>query len=125
MGRSIAFVFFVFSKKKMEISASNRFKMQAKLYAELNDNIYRYYSVPKSSLLKHETSLSEPLSEAIKSMIVVIRNDFSDVLYFATAVALQCGDLRALFTIAFHIIRRLYLLEKTSVLIESKRPIDF
>ena len=44
--------------------------MQAKLYAELTNDIFRYYSVPKNSLLKHKTSLSEPLSEAIKPTIV-------------------------------------------------------
>lgn len=38
----------------MEVSASNPFKMQAKLYAELTDDIFRYYSVPKNSLLKHK-----------------------------------------------------------------------
>ena len=83
----------------MEVSASNPFAMQAKLYAELTDDIFRYYSVPKNSLLKHKTSLSEPLSEAIKpsDTIVAIRNGFSDVLHFATGVALQCGDLRAIF----------------------------
>ena len=50
----------------MEVSASNPFEMQAKLYAELTDDIFRYYSVPKNSQLKHKTSLSEPLSKAIK-----------------------------------------------------------
>ena len=46
--------------------------MQAKLYAELTDDIFRYYSVPKNSLLKCKTSLSEPLSdsEAIKPTVV-------------------------------------------------------
>ena len=44
--------------------------MQAKLYEELTDDIFRYYSVPKNSLLKRKTSLSEPLSEAIKPMVV-------------------------------------------------------
>ena len=62
MGRSISFFFFT---KKMEVSASNPYEMQAKLYAELTDDIFRYYSIPKNSLQKHETSLSEPLSEAI------------------------------------------------------------
>ena len=56
----------------MEVSASNPFTMQAKLYAERTDDIFRYYSVPKNSLLKHKTSLSEPLSEAIKPTIVAI-----------------------------------------------------
>ena len=37
---------FFFYKKKMEVSASNPFEMQAKLYAELTDDIFRYYSVP-------------------------------------------------------------------------------
>ena len=92
MGRSIAFFFF-FTKKNIEVSASNPFEMQAKLYAELTDDIFRYYSVPKNSQLKHKASLSEPLSEAIKA----IRNGFSDVLHFATGVALQCGDLRAIY----------------------------
>ena len=78
----------------MEVSVSNPFEMQAKLYAELTDDIFRYYSVPKNSLLKHKTSLSEPLSEAIKPTIVAICNSFSDVLHFATGVALQCGDLQ-------------------------------
>ena len=81
----------------MEVSASNPFKMQAKLFAELTDDIYRYYSVPKNSLLKHKTSLSEPLSEAIKPTIVAIRNGFSYVLHFATDVALQCGDWCAIY----------------------------
>ena len=62
--------FFFFYKKNLEVSASNPFEMQAKLYAELTDHIFRYYSVPKNSLLKHKTSLSEPLSEAIKPTIV-------------------------------------------------------
>ena len=86
-----------FYQKKLEVSASNPFEMQAKLYAELTDDIFRYYSVPKNSLLKHKTSLSEPLSEAIKPTIVAILNSFSDVLHFATVVALQCGDLRAIY----------------------------
>ena len=68
-----------------------------KLYAELTDDIFGYYSVPKNSLLKHKTSLSEPLSEAIKPTIVAICNGFSDVLHFATGVALQCGDLHAIY----------------------------
>ena len=68
----------------MEVSASNPFEMQAKLYAELTDDIFRYYSVPKNSQLKHKTSLSEPLSEAIKPTILAIRKGFSDVLHFAT-----------------------------------------
>ena len=37
------------------------------------------------------------LSEAIKPMIEAIRNGFSDVLHFATGVALQGGDLRAIY----------------------------
>ena len=53
---------FLHYKKKLEVSASNPFEMQAKLYAELTDDIFRYYSVPKNSLLKHKTPLSEPLS---------------------------------------------------------------
>ena len=60
VGRSIEFFFFF--TKKMEVSASNLFEMQAKLYAELTDDIFRYYSVPKNSQLKHKTSLSEPIS---------------------------------------------------------------
>ena len=95
VGRSITFFFFY--QKKMEVSASNPFEMQAKLYAELTDDIFRYYSVPNNSQLKHKTSLSEPLSEAIKPTIVEIRNGFSDVLHFTTGVALQCGDLRAIY----------------------------
>ena len=62
VGRSIAFFFFFISQKKLEVSASNPFEMQAKLNAELTDDIFRYYSVPKNSLLKHKTPLSEPLS---------------------------------------------------------------
>ena len=54
--------FFLHYKKKLEVSASNPFEMQAKLYAELTDDIFRYYSVPKNSLPKHKTPLSEPLS---------------------------------------------------------------
>ena len=46
VGRSIAFFFFLHYKKKLEVSASNPFEMQAKLYAELTDDIFRYYSVP-------------------------------------------------------------------------------
>ena len=61
MGRSIAFFFFC-TLQSYEVSASNPFEMQAKLYAELTDDIFRYYSVPKNSLLKHKTPLSEPLS---------------------------------------------------------------
>ena len=86
----------------MEFSVSNPFKMQVKLYAELTDDIFRYYSVPKNSLLEHKTSLSEPLSEAFKPTIVAIRNGFSDVLHFATGVALQCGDLRAIYFSGSH-----------------------
>ena len=67
MGRSITLFFFT---KIKEVSASNPFEMQAKLYAELTYDIFRYYSVPKNSQLKHKTSLSEPLSKAIKPMIV-------------------------------------------------------
>ena len=81
----------------MDVSASNPFKMHSKLYVELTDDIFRYLSVPKNSLLKHKTSLSEPLSEAIKPTIVAIPNGFSDVLHFATGVALQCGDWRAIY----------------------------
>ena len=33
----------------------------------------------------------------IKPMIVAIRDSFSDVLHFATGVALQCGDLRTIY----------------------------
>ena len=106
----------------MEVSASNPFEMQAKLYAELTDDIFRYYSVPKNSLLKHKTSLSEPLSEAIKPMIVAIRNGFSDVLHFATGVALQCGNLRAISR--FTSLDACIHLRK-SVLMETKHPIDF
>ena len=51
VGRSIAFFFFY---KKMEVTALNLFEMQAKLYAELTDDIFRYYSVPKNSQLKHK-----------------------------------------------------------------------
>ena len=54
--------FFYITKKKLQVSASNPFEMQAKLYAELTNDIYRYYSVPKNSLHKHKTPLSEPLS---------------------------------------------------------------
>ena len=100
MGRSIAIFFFY--KKKLEVSASNLFEMQAKLYAELTDDIFRYYSVPKNILHKHKTSLSEPLSKAIKPTIVAIHSGFSDVLHFATGVALQCGDLRAIYFRASH-----------------------
>ena len=75
MGRSIAFFFF-FLQKKMEVSASNLIEMQAKLYAQITDDIFRYYSVPKNSQLKHKTSLSEPLSEAIKPMIIAVQNAF-------------------------------------------------
>ena len=71
--------------------------MQAKFNAELTDDIFRYYSVPMNSLLKQKTSLSEQLAEAIKPTIVAIRVCFSDVLHFATDVALQCGDLRAIY----------------------------
>ena len=77
----------------MEVSASNPFEMQAKLY----DDIFRYYSVHKKSPLKHKTSLSEPLSEAIKPTIVAICDGFSDVLHFATGPALQCGDLPTIY----------------------------
>ena len=49
--------FFLHYKKKL-----NPFEMQAKLYAELTDDIFRYYSVPKNSLLKHKTPVMEPLS---------------------------------------------------------------
>ena len=41
----------------MEVSASNPFEMQAKLYAELTDDIFRYYSVPKNSQLKQNFSV--------------------------------------------------------------------
>ena len=94
MGRSIALFFFY---KKMEVSASNPIEMQAKLCAELTDDIFRYYSVPKNSQLKHKTSLLEPLSDIIKPTIIAVQNGFSDVLHFATGVALQCGDLRTIY----------------------------
>ena len=63
VGRSIAFLFIFFTLQKLEVSVSNPFEMQAKLYAELTDDIFRYYSVPKNSLLKHKTPLSEPLKQ--------------------------------------------------------------
>ena len=81
----------------MEVSASNPIEMQAKLYAELTDDIFRYYSVPKNSQFKHKTSLSEPLSDTIKPTIIAVQNGFSDVLHFDTGVALQCGDLRTIY----------------------------
>ena len=81
----------------MEVSASNPFKIQAQLYAELIDIYLDTTVFPKNNLLKHKTALSEPLSEAIKPTIVSILNGFSDVLHFATGVALQCGDLRAIY----------------------------
>ena len=97
-GGSVDRIFFLFFfTKQMEVSASKPFEIQAKLYAELTDDIFRYYSVPKNNQLKHKTSLSEPLSEAKKPKIVAIRNGFFDVLHFATGVALQCGDLRAIY----------------------------
>ena len=61
-GGSVDRIFFFTLQIKLEVSASNPFEMQAKLYAELTDDIFRYYSVPKNSLLKHKTPLSEPLS---------------------------------------------------------------
>ena len=82
MGRSIAFFFF--TKK-------GSFCIKICLKCKLN--CMQNYSVPKNNLLKHKTSLSEPLSEAIKPTIEAIHNGFSDVLHFATGVALQCGDL--------------------------------
>ena len=75
-GGSVDRIFFFFLQTKMEVSASNTFGMQAKLYAELTDDIFRYYSVPKNSQLKHKTALSEPLSEAIKPTILAIPNNF-------------------------------------------------
>ena len=81
----------------MEVSASNPIEMQAKLFAELTDDKFRYYSVPKNSQLKHKTSLLEPLSDTIKPMVIAVQNSFSDVLHFATGVALQCGDLRTIY----------------------------
>ena len=96
-GGSVDRIFFFFFTKKMEVSASNPIEMQAKLYAELTDDIFRYYSVPKNSQLKHKTSLSEPISDTIKPTIIAVQNGFSDVLHFATGVALQCGDLRTIY----------------------------
>ena len=62
-GGSVDHIFFIFFfYRKMEVSASNPFEMQAKLCAELTDDIFIYYSVPKNSQLKHKTSLLEPLS---------------------------------------------------------------
>ena len=84
----------------MEVSASNPFEMQAKLYAELTDDIFRYYSVPKNSLLKHKTSLSEPLSEAIKPTIVSAI-PMSSILPLAKLFNVEiCG----LFTFAVYIV---------------------
>ena len=57
------FIYFFYITKKLEVSVSNPFEMQVKLYAELTDDIFRYYSVPKNSLLKHKTPLSEPLKQ--------------------------------------------------------------
>ena len=96
-GGSVGRSHFFFLQKKMEVSASNPIEMQAKLYAELTDDIFRYYSVPKNSQLKHKTSLSEPISDTIKPTIIAVQNGFSDVLHFATGVALQCGDLRTIY----------------------------
>ena len=56
-GGSVDRIFFFTLQKKLEVSASNPFEMQAKLYAELTDDIFRYYSVPKNSLLKHKPSV--------------------------------------------------------------------
>ena len=36
-GGSVDHIFFYFTKRKMEVSASNPFEMQAKLYAELTE----------------------------------------------------------------------------------------
>ena len=60
----------------MEVSASNPIEMQAKLYAELTEDIFRYYSVPKNSQLKDKTSLLEPLSDTIKPKIIAVQNGF-------------------------------------------------
>ena len=123
VGRSIAFFFFTL-QKKLEVSASNPFEMQAKLYAELTDDIFRYYSVPKNSQPQTQNT---SVGAAILSNKTYdcIRNGFSDVLHFATGVALQCVENCALFTFAVQIGRSLHSPEKKSVLIESKRPIDF
>ena len=40
-GGSVDRIFFFFLLKKLEVSASNLFEMQAKLYAELTDDIFR------------------------------------------------------------------------------------
>ena len=99
-GGSVDHIFFFLPKQW-------KFLLQIRLNCKLNcmqltDDIFRYHSVPKNSLLKHKTSLSELLSEAIKPTIVAIRYGFSDVLHFATGVALQCGDLRAIYLCGSH-----------------------
>ena len=91
VGLSIAFFFF--TKKKKDVSASNPLK--CKLNCMQNSPMI--YSESTVFLLKHKTSLSKPLSEAIKPKIVAIRKGFSDVLHFATGLALQCGDLHAIY----------------------------
>ena len=77
---SVDCIFFFFLQKN-EVSALSPFEMQAKLYAELTDDIFRYYSVPKNSQLKHKTSLSEPLSEAINLRLLPFAMAFFDVLH--------------------------------------------
>ena len=46
----------------MEVSATNPFEMQAKLYAELPNDIFRYYSVPKQGLFWPKIFVREKIS---------------------------------------------------------------
>ena len=48
-GGSVDRIFFFFYKKKWKFLL--QIEMQAKFYAELTDDIFRYFSVPKNSLL--------------------------------------------------------------------------
>ena len=118
----IFFFFFYITKK------SWKFLLQIRLKCKLNcmQNSPMIYSDTKNSLLSAQTQ-NTSVGAAILSNKTYdcIRNGFSDVLHFATGVALQCVEICALFTFAVQIVRRLHSPQKNSVLIESKRPIDF
>ena len=124
-GGSVDRIFFFFYITKR----SWKFLLQIRLKCKLNcmQNSPMIYSDTTVFLRIACSNTNTSVGAAILSNKTYdcIRNGFSDVLHFATGVALQCVEICALFTFAVQIVRRLHSPEKKSVLIESKRPIDF
>ena len=92
----------LFFYKKMEVSASNLLKcklncMQNSPMIYSDTTVFLRISCSNTKHLCRSRYLKQ-----IKLTIVAIHNGFSDVLHFATGVALQCGDLRAIYFHASH-----------------------